>query len=184
MQPSGRAPIQQQTVLIHQHIIQAFKGNACCVQYSSCSSLCVLTLTHPSDPRPEQRGARMSRNNGKASKLEFLRLGLSRARGGGSSTTTRPGGDNSNRTSSPRRVSSSSSSTASPPSSCVSSEGSPEAAAPPGGGGAAPTMVLAGCPRCMMYVMLSREDPRCPRCLSAVLLDFNDDDQSRPRQRR
>jgi hypothetical protein len=33
----------------------------------------------------------------------------------------------------------------------------------------------------MMYVMLSREDPRC---LSAVLLDFNDDDQSRPRQRR
>jgi hypothetical protein len=31
----------------------------------------------------------------------------------------------------------------------------------------------------MMYVMLSREDPRCPRCLSAVLLDFNDGDQRR-----
>ena len=65
----------------------------------------------------------------------------------------------------------------SPTSSCVSSEGSPDAAA------GAP-MVLAGCPRCMMYVMLSREDPRCPRCHSAVLLDFNDDQQRRPRQRR
>jgi hypothetical protein len=26
----------------------------------------------------------------------------------------------------------------------------------------------------MMYVMLSREDPRCPKCHSTVLLDFND----------
>jgi uncharacterized paraquat-inducible protein A len=58
----------------------------------------------------------------------------------------------------------------------VSSEGSPDAAA-------GPPMVLAGCPRCMMYVMLSREDPRCPRCHSAVLLDFNDDEQRRPRPR-
>ncbi|ONM36223.1 uncharacterized protein [Zea mays] len=123
----------------------------------------------------------MSRNNGKASKLELLRMGLSRARGG-PSATARPGGDsgsNGRATTSPRRVSSSSSSTASPPSSCVSSEGSPDAAA------AAPApMVLAGCPRCMMYVMLSREDPRCPRCHNAVLLDFSEGDQRRPRQRR
>jgi hypothetical protein len=35
-------------------------------------------------------------------------------------------------------------------------------------------MILAGCPRCMMYVMLSREDPKCPKCHSTVLLDFND----------
>ncbi|OQU87905.1 hypothetical protein SORBI_3003G365800 [Sorghum bicolor] len=118
----------------------------------------------------------MSRNNGKASKLEFLRMGLSRARGG-PSTTARPGGESGNAgsTTSPRRVSSSSSSTASPP----SSPDAPVVA----GGGAAP-MVLAGCPRCMMYVMLSREDPRCPRCHNAVLLDFNDGDQRRPRQRR
>ncbi|EAY98212.1 hypothetical protein OsI_20123 [Oryza sativa Indica Group] len=34
-------------------------------------------------------------------------------------------------------------------------------------------MILAGCPRCMMYVMLSREDPSAP-VHSTVLLDFND----------
>jgi len=42
-------------------------------------------------------------------------------------------------------------------------------------------MVLAGCPRCMMYVMLSREDPRCPKCHSTVLLDFNDAPAADPR---
>ncbi|KAE9590805.1 hypothetical protein Lalb_Chr20g0111511 [Lupinus albus] len=63
----------------------------------------------------------------------------------------------------------------SPPSSCVSSEdnnnndnnnnrysNSPEAT----------SMVLVGCPRCLMYVMLSEEDPKCPKCKSTVLLDF------------
>ncbi|KAG8483819.1 hypothetical protein CXB51_023552 [Gossypium anomalum] len=63
----------------------------------------------------------------------------------------------------------------SPPSSCVSSEmnqdvdaanvrysSSPEAT----------SMVLVGCPRCLMYVMLSEDDPKCPKCKSAVLLDF------------
>ncbi|XP_057778008.1 protein GL2-INTERACTING REPRESSOR 1 [Salvia miltiorrhiza] len=57
----------------------------------------------------------------------------------------------------------------SPPSSCVSSEQdetlrystSPEAT----------SMMLVGCPRCLMYVMLSEEDPRCPKCKSTVLLD-------------
>ncbi|KAL3628190.1 hypothetical protein CASFOL_027236 [Castilleja foliolosa] len=61
----------------------------------------------------------------------------------------------------------------SPPSSCVSSElnqqndqsrrysTSPEAT----------SMMLVGCPRCLMYVMLSEEDPRCPKCKSSVLLD-------------
>ncbi|XP_078172966.1 protein GL2-INTERACTING REPRESSOR 1-like [Carex rostrata] len=51
------------------------------------------------------------------------------------------------------------------PSSCVSSEneqGSPEAA----------SMVLAACPRCFMYVMLSEADPRCPKCKRPVILDF------------
>ena len=61
----------------------------------------------------------------------------------------------------------------SPPSSCVSSEmnqddnslrysTSPEAT----------SMVLVGCPRCLMYVMLSEDDPKCPKCKSTVLLDF------------
>ncbi|RCV17514.1 hypothetical protein SEVIR_3G230700v4 [Setaria viridis] len=113
----------------------------------------------------------MSRNNGKVgSKLQELRLSLSRSRGGagGPSGATGQGGVGGGG-GSPRRLSSSSSSTASPPSSCVSSEGSPEA------GGAGAPMILAGCPRCMMYVMLSREDPRCPKCHSTVLLDFNGD---------
>ncbi|KAL4272388.1 hypothetical protein GQ457_13G012280 [Hibiscus cannabinus] len=33
-------------------------------------------------------------------------------------------------------------------------------------------MVLVGCPRCLMYVMLSEDDPKCPKCKSTVLLDF------------
>ncbi|XP_065856916.1 protein GL2-INTERACTING REPRESSOR 1-like [Euphorbia lathyris] len=62
--------------------------------------------------------------------------------------------------------------TVSPPSSCVSSElnnnhnnqcNSPEEAT---------SMVLVGCPRCLMYVMLSENDPKCPKCKSTVLLDF------------
>uniref|UniRef100_A0A0D9X3E2 GIR1-like zinc ribbon domain-containing protein n=1 Tax=Leersia perrieri TaxID=77586 RepID=A0A0D9X3E2_9ORYZ len=60
----------------------------------------------------------------------------------------------------------------SPASSCVSSEYVEEATVM--------TMVVAGCPQCLMYVMLavpnSKEEmkqPRCPRCNSAVLLHFH-----------
>nr|GMC90378.1 ras guanine nucleotide exchange factor P-like [Ipomoea batatas] len=69
------------------------------------------------------------------------------------------------------------SSTASPSSSCVSSENqedgrrfcsSPEAA----------SMVLVGCPRCLMYVMLAEGEPKCPKCKSTVLLNFFYDHQS------
>ncbi|GJM85176.1 hypothetical protein PR202_ga01604 [Eleusine coracana subsp. coracana] len=72
------------------------------------------------------------------------------------------------------RTAASSDEESSSPSSCLSSEGereqghglqwsdSPEAT----------PMVLAACPRCLMYVMLSETDPRCPRCLNPVLLDF------------
>lgn len=64
-------------------------------------------------------------------------------------------------------ASSPSSSASSSPSSCVSSE----AEAGPDLG----SMVLARCPRCLMYVMLSEKDPRCPKCKSStVLLDFHD----------
>ncbi|WOL00383.1 hypothetical protein Cni_G09096 [Canna indica] len=34
------------------------------------------------------------------------------------------------------------------------------------------SMVLAGCSRCLMYVMLSENDMKCPKCGSTVLLDF------------
>ncbi|KAK7312672.1 hypothetical protein VNO77_36729 [Canavalia gladiata] len=33
-------------------------------------------------------------------------------------------------------------------------------------------MLLVGCPRCLIYVMLSEVDPKCPKCKSTVLLDF------------
>ncbi|KAF8684387.1 hypothetical protein HU200_044279 [Digitaria exilis] len=36
---------------------------------------------------------------------------------------------------------------------------------PSGGGGG---MVAAACPRCFLYVLISRSDPRCPRCESHV----------------
>ncbi|KAL6997991.1 Protein GL2-INTERACTING REPRESSOR 1 [Sarracenia purpurea var. burkii] len=62
--------------------------------------------------------------------------------------------------------------TTSPTSSCVSSElnqdetlrysESPETTT---------SMMLVGCPRCLMYVMLAEEDPKCPKCKSTVLLD-------------
>lgn len=99
----------------------------------------------------------MSRRNGSGPKLD-LKLNLSPPR-------ANPLAD------SPRR--SATESPTSPPSSCVSSElnqddsslrysNSPEAT----------SMVLVGCPRCLMYVMLSEEDPKCPKCKSTVLLDF------------
>ncbi|GFQ05903.1 hypothetical protein PHJA_002734300 [Phtheirospermum japonicum] len=56
----------------------------------------------------------------------------------------------------------------SPRSSCVSREASP--ASPE-----ASSMMLVGCPRCLMYVMLFEEDPKCPKCKSTVLLDFMHD---------
>ncbi|KAJ0714706.1 hypothetical protein HanPI659440_Chr13g0492461 [Helianthus annuus] len=33
------------------------------------------------------------------------------------------------------------------------------------------SMMLVGCPRCLMYVMLAGEYPKCPKCKSTVLLD-------------
>ncbi|KHG14210.1 hypothetical protein F383_17358 [Gossypium arboreum] len=61
----------------------------------------------------------------------------------------------------------------SPPSSCVSSEMEDDT----GSCSEATTtsMVLVGCPRCLMYVMLSEDDPKCPKCKSTVLLDFLND---------
>ncbi|CAL0309983.1 unnamed protein product [Lupinus luteus] len=99
----------------------------------------------------------MSRRNGSGPKLD-LKLNLSPPRAehhrGQESSPTR----------------SATVSPTSPPSSCVSSDdnnntrysNSPEAT----------SMVLVGCPRCLMYVMLSEEDPKCPKCKSTVLLDF------------
>ncbi|KAG0481052.1 hypothetical protein HPP92_011910 [Vanilla planifolia] len=95
----------------------------------------------------------MNGNGGRIPKAE------SRGRGGPSRGSGR---DNP----SPKRSSTSSSS---PPSSCVSSEGEQKEGDSP----EAKSMVLAGCPRCLIYVMLSEEDPKCPNCKSNVLLDFH-----------
>ncbi|XP_027347906.1 uncharacterized protein LOC113859298 [Abrus precatorius] len=52
-------------------------------------------------------------------------------------------------------------------SSCVSSEAEETRA-----------MLLVGCPRCLMYVMLSEIDPKCPKCKSTVLLDFLNNEEN------
>ncbi|CAL5194296.1 unnamed protein product [Lathyrus oleraceus] len=90
----------------------------------------------------------MSRRNGTGPKLD-LKLNLSPPRA------------------EIRRIESSPTRSASlsPPSSCVSSESGPNSPE-------ATSMLLVGCPRCLMYVMLSENDQKCPKCESTVLLDF------------
>ncbi|CAA3001499.1 Hypothetical predicted protein [Olea europaea subsp. europaea] len=71
------------------------------------------------------------------------------------------------------RVESPGRSSTSPPSSCVSSELiNPEESLFYSNSPEATSMVLVGCPRCLMYVMLAEEDPKCPKCKSTVLLDI------------
>ncbi|CAI9766395.1 unnamed protein product [Fraxinus pennsylvanica] len=62
-------------------------------------------------------------------------------------------------------------SSSSPPSSCVSSEVNQDESRRYSTSPEAASMMLVGCPRCLMYVMLAGEDPRCPKCKSTVLLD-------------
>ncbi|OIS97445.1 PREDICTED: uncharacterized protein LOC109233812 [Nicotiana attenuata] len=59
----------------------------------------------------------------------------------------------------------------SPPSSCVSSDDSSGGQRYANSPETATSMVLVGCPRCLMYVMLAEADPRCPKCKSTCLLD-------------
>ncbi|CAK9180578.1 unnamed protein product [Ilex paraguariensis] len=59
----------------------------------------------------------------------------------------------------------------SPPTSCLSSELNQDETLRYSNSPEATSMVLVGCPRCLMYVMLAEEDPRCPKCKSTVLLD-------------
>lgn len=97
----------------------------------------------------------MSRRNGGGGPKLDLKLNLSPPRG------HRPINESPNQ-----------STTLSPTSSCLSSElvhdetglrysTSPEAT----------SMMLVGCPRCLMYIMLAEDYPKCPKCKSTVLLD-------------
>ncbi|XP_059627039.1 protein GL2-INTERACTING REPRESSOR 1-like [Cornus florida] len=63
----------------------------------------------------------------------------------------------------------------SPLSSCVSSELSVDETQRYSSSPETTSMMLAGCPRCLVYLMLSKEDPRCPKCKSTVLLDFHEE---------
>ncbi|KAJ6745992.1 hypothetical protein OIU74_028622 [Salix koriyanagi] len=99
---------------------------------------------------------KMSRRNGSIPKLD-LKLNLS-------PTRVNP------RVESPGR--SATVSPTSPPSSCLSSEMSQDDTLKYSSSPEATSMVLVGCPRCLMYVMLSENDPKCPKCKSTVLLDF------------
>lgn len=110
----------------------------------------------------------MNRNNGKSPKGE-LKLNLSPSTMQGDTSRRRVADDDDDDEGSPNDSTS--------PSSCVSSEAanSPEAT----------SMVLAGCPRCLMYVMLAEEDPKCPKCKSTVLLDFlNNNSKSSKKNRK
>ncbi|KAJ6693115.1 hypothetical protein OIU79_014786 [Salix purpurea] len=62
--------------------------------------------------------------------------------------------------------------------SCVSSEPEDMAANYLGSPDTTP-MLLVGCPRCLMYIMLSEVDPKCPKCKSTVLLDFLRDENTK-----
>ncbi|EHA8592325.1 hypothetical protein COCNU_contig69427591G000010 [Cocos nucifera] len=111
----------------------------------------------------------MSRKKGKGTKMEQKLNPLPptpRGRGGPSSRVVADGNNSPN------------SSTESPPSSCVSSEGEQKQS----NSLEATSMVLAGCPQCLMYVMLSEDDPQCPKCKSTVLLDFHRGGSNRTRK--
>ncbi|KAJ6870824.1 hypothetical protein NC652_036476 [Populus alba x Populus x berolinensis] len=105
---------------------------------------------------------RMSRRNGSLPKLD-LKLNLSpprvnpRVESPGRSATVSP---------------------TSPPSSCVSSEMNQDDTLRYSSSPEATSMVLVGCPRCLMYVMLSENDPKCPKCKSTWLLDFLHDNNT------
>ncbi|MQM23028.1 hypothetical protein Taro_056090 [Colocasia esculenta] len=75
-----------------------------------------------------------------------------------------------------RRASSSSTSQGSSYSSASSSVTS-DASSPIGGGeveAGSPAMVLRGCPRCFMYVMVQVQRQRCPRCNTSALVRLFD----------
>ncbi|GAA0158765.1 hypothetical protein LIER_15708 [Lithospermum erythrorhizon] len=40
------------------------------------------------------------------------------------------------------------------------------------------SMMLVGCPNCLIYVMLSEEEPKCPKCKSSVLLNVSQENKN------
>ncbi|XP_057425838.1 protein GL2-INTERACTING REPRESSOR 1-like [Lotus japonicus] len=116
-----------------------------------------------------QQNRTMSHRNGSGPKLE-LKLNLSPPRVNHRRLESSP---NRSATVSPT----------SPTTSCVSTELNQEEGNNNNNHSTSPeeatSMVLVGCPRCLMYVMLSEDDPKCPKCKSTVLLDFLHDNNKR-----
>ncbi|KAF9591437.1 hypothetical protein IFM89_004135 [Coptis chinensis] len=123
--------------------------------WQKCLNLKTGEIYYTKEKRLRINDATMSRN-GKNPRLD-LKLNLSPPR-------TNPQIESPNR--------SATSSPTSPPSSCVSTELNNDETLGYSNSPEATSMVLVGCPRCLMYVMLSEEDPKCPKCKSTVLLDF------------
>lgn len=134
--------------------------------WQKCLSLKTGEVYYTKDNRSNTKNTRttpMSRN-GKNTRLD-LKLNLSPPRG------------NRQQVESPNR--SGNSSPTSPPSSCVSTELNNDETVRYSTSPEATSMVLVGCPRCLMYVMLSETDPKCPKCKSTVLLDFVHDNNTK-----
>lgn len=102
--------------------------------------------------------SRMSRRNGNGSRLD-LKLNLSPPPRVNHVT--------------PQVESPTRSLTMSPTNSCVSSDDSSGGQRGSNSPEAVTSMLLVGCQRCLMYVMLSgvNDPPRCPKCKSTCLLD-------------
>ncbi|KAE8688737.1 hypothetical protein F3Y22_tig00110956pilonHSYRG00095 [Hibiscus syriacus] len=67
----------------------------------------------------------------------------------------------------------------SPGSSCVTSEPFGNSAMRNPNSPEGRSMMVVGCPRCLMYVMVSEVDPKCPKCKSTVLLAFFNTDKAK-----
>ncbi|XP_010554848.1 PREDICTED: uncharacterized protein LOC104824456 [Tarenaya hassleriana] len=69
---------------------------------------------------------------------------------------------------------------ASSASSCLSTEVNEEVSSSTSPVKSPAAMVVAGCSRCLMYVMVLENDLRCPRCRNNVLLDLLCNQKKKP----
>eukprot|EP00252_Welwitschia_mirabilis_P002160 TRINITY_DN12075_c0_g1_i1.p1 TRINITY_DN12075_c0_g1~~TRINITY_DN12075_c0_g1_i1.p1 ORF type:complete len:328 (-),score=30.98 TRINITY_DN12075_c0_g1_i1:175-1158(-) len=71
------------------------------------------------------------------------------------------------------------------PSSCSTSKSNinnnTSPSSPPRNGSASEALLAAGCPRCLLYVLLPRTNPKCPRCGCIVFDDFLSFSNKKPR---
>ncbi|CAN0879399.1 Protein GL2-INTERACTING REPRESSOR 1 [Linum grandiflorum] len=133
-----------------------------------------LFLFKPTSKLCQERMNR--RNNNNTPDLD-LKLSLSTSRGSRNNSNNNNNHHLRMASSSPTRSSTMSSASPPSPNSCVTSmEMNQEERTPMLRFTSSPDatkMVVVGCPRCFMYVMLAVDDPKCPQCQSTVLLDVD-----------